>query len=276
MDDLEYILESVFGEVLDIEDLAPGVCLFAISRNERGFAREYYLVDQTSTIISSKAKSYGKPIEGHPDLFVYDVDVADSGYQIIRYEIALYQYKKHSTPEAMKELRNMACYGTENHPEYFGTFPAPIDTPRGRTLRSKSIWNGVWCLETDQGEKMVAICYPIWDTEISQDAQIYGEQTQRDREHGIENTYGYLFFSWEASCIPLFELMSNYRDPPNEINFLALKNVIWEKYPEYALMNNLEEQKIKLELKQRGIDISSYHDSLIEYSPDVGSDFLMF
>ena len=26
MDDLEYILESVFGEVLDIEDLAPGVC----------------------------------------------------------------------------------------------------------------------------------------------------------------------------------------------------------------------------------------------------------
>ena len=51
MDDLEYILESVFGEVLDIEDLAPGVCLFAISRNERGFAREYYLVDQTSTII---------------------------------------------------------------------------------------------------------------------------------------------------------------------------------------------------------------------------------
>lgn len=78
MDDLEYILESVFGEVLDIEDLAPGVCLFAISRNERGFAREYYLVDQTSTIISSKAKSYGKPIEGHPDLFVYDVDVADS------------------------------------------------------------------------------------------------------------------------------------------------------------------------------------------------------
>ena len=41
MDDLEYILESVFGEVLDIEDLAPGVCLFAISRNERGFAREY-------------------------------------------------------------------------------------------------------------------------------------------------------------------------------------------------------------------------------------------
>ena len=242
MDDLEYILESVFGEVLDIEDLAPGVCLFAISRNERGFAREYYLVDQTSTIISSKAKSYGKPIEGHPDLLVYDVDVADSGYQIIRYEIALYQYKKHSTPEAMKELRNMACYGTENHPEYFGTFPAPIDTPRGRTLRSKSIWNGVWCLETDQGE----------------------------------NTYGYLFFPWEASCIPLFELMSNYRDPPNEINFLALKNVIWEKYPEYALMNNLEEQKIKLELKQRGIDISSYHDSLIEYSPDAGSDFLMF
>lgn len=33
---------------------------------------------------------------------------------------------------------------------------------------------------------------------------------------------------------------------------------------------------VKLELKQRGIDISLYPDSLIEYSPNAGSDFLKF
>lgn len=278
MENLRCILGDIFGEVLRFEDVAPGVYFFVICGNGQGFAREYYLVEQANTIISAIAQSYGKPIEGHPGLLVYEAEASDSSYRIIQYEVALYQNKCHSTSETLSELRCVAIYGMESYPEYFGEFPAPIDTPRGRTLRSKRIWNGVWCLETDWGEQMVAFCYPIWEGDISENTQKLGEQTRQDQEQGIENTYGYLFFSLEASCIPLFELInSNFQYQKNEmINLVALKNFIWDKYPEYALMNNLKSQKIKQELIENNVDISSFPDGMIEYSPDSGHKFLKF
>lgn len=278
MEDLRSILECAFGKVPDIEEVAPGVYLFAASRCGRAFDREYYLVERKSEIISNQAKSYGKQVAGCSDLLVYETEARDSHYEIIQYEVALYQHKCHNTSETLSELRCIAVYGMESHPEYFGEFPAPIDTPRGRTLRSKCIWNGVWCLETDQGERIVAICYPIWNGDITEGTEELGEQTQQDREQGIENTYGYLFFPWDVSCLPLFELINNIpkHQGSKMINFSALKNVIWAKHPDYALANNLEVQKIRLEAAARGVDISTFSDGLIEYSPEAGFEFLEF
>ena len=125
---------------------------------------------------------------------------------------------------------------------------------------------------------MVAICYPVWNGDISEGTEELGEQTQQDREQGIENTYGYLFFPWGISCIPLFELIWNNPEHQENktINFSALKNVIWEKYPDYALKNNLEVQKMRQESSKQGIDTSSFTNGLIEYSPNAGLEFLEF
>ena len=278
MDKLMPILEHTFGIVHSIEEVAPGIYFFSVSKYGRCFARECYLVEQENKIISNQAKSYGKRIDGHPNLLVYEVEARDSHYQIIQYEVALYHHKCHNTPETLDELLCISTYGMESDPEYFGEFPAPIDTPRGRTLRSKRIWNGVWCLETDHGERMVAICYPVWNGDISEGTEELGEQTQQDREQGIENTYGYLFFPWGISCIPLFELIWNNPEHQENktINFSALKNVIWEKYPDYALKNNLEVQKMRQESSKQGIDTSSFTNGLIEYSPNAGLEFLEF
>lgn len=109
----------------------------------------------------------------------------------------------------MDRLRSAAVFGAQERPEYFGEQPAPIDTPRGRTLQSAQIWNGVWCLETDQGGHMLAFSYPIWTAELSWMAQALGEQTAQDQAEGIDNTFGYLFFPAEEDGIPLQEWIDN-------------------------------------------------------------------
>ena len=79
-------------------------------------------------------------------------------------------------------------------------------TPRGFTVRHKTILNGVYWLETDRCEEMLAVCYPIWKSDISIPEQNQGEQLEYDRMYGIDNTLGYLFFSKQNSIIPLHEL----------------------------------------------------------------------
>lgn len=86
-----------------------------------------------------------------------------------------------------------ALYGMEKHPEYFGEYPVPGITPRGYTVRHKKIINGVYWLETDHCEEMLAVCYPIWQADITVPEQNLGEQLEHDRMQGIENTFGYLF-----------------------------------------------------------------------------------
>ena len=205
------MIEASLGTVYDLEEEAPGVWYCAFQEPGNSYASEYDLVDRASDTVSPAAKDYGTPLKDHPELLCYDREVPDSGYQVILYELALYRHRNAPTPETLQTLRSAAVFGAEDHPEYFGEYPVPLETPRGRTLRSKRIWNGVFCLETDSGARMLAFCYPIWKG-LSLEVREYGEQAMSDRVELIDNTCGYLFFRWEISHIPMNEWLDSAPD----------------------------------------------------------------
>ena len=66
------------------------------------------------------------------------------GYKIIEYEIYRYQVRHGIYADGQTSLRDIAFYNMEYHPEYFGPYPAPLATPRGRTARYKPLMNGIF------------------------------------------------------------------------------------------------------------------------------------
>ena len=174
----------------------------------------------------------------------------------------------HRTPQKLSPLDSLytaALYGAEEHPDYFGAFPVPSFTPRGFTVRHKTILNGVYWLETDRCEEMLAVCYPIWKSDISIPEQNQGEQLEYDRMYGIDNTLGYLFFSKQNSVIPLHELSLFYPEikESSVVDMDALLNAICEFYPEYVTIHNEEEAKFE-------------HGRFIKETPGVGTEFIKF
>ena len=83
-DQLQNILEELYGEVLSLSEECSGVCYVSLRQNETDiFPHEYYIVDKTAGTISSEAKAYGQPIDDYPDLLLYPMDRPDSGHKIV-------------------------------------------------------------------------------------------------------------------------------------------------------------------------------------------------
>lgn len=243
-DTLPFDLTAELGEVVDAEQKSPGVYYLALTDGERH--PEVYVVTKDATAISEKARGYGQKFPGHPDLRIYDLHQPGSGRYVIDFEILRYRMKHH-LPEIETEdsLQTAAIYGAEEHPDYFGNFPVPFFTPRGCTVRHRTIMNGVYWLETDRCEEMLAVCYPIWQADISIPEQNLGEQLEFDRMRGIDNTLGYLFFPKQGSPIPLYELSQLHPEVEESgvVNMAALLNAICELYPEYSAIHNEGESK---------------------------------
>ena len=246
---------------------SPGV--YYIATQKEGDSPDYpevYVVTADAPAISEKARTYGQEFPGHPDLRVYDTLQPKSGRYIVDFEMRRYQIKCH-LPEIENEdsLYTAALYGAEEHPDYFGDFPVPSFTPRGFTVRHKTILNGVYWLETDRCEEMLAVCYPIWQGDITIPEQNQGEQLEYDQIHGIDNTLGYLFFSKQNSIIPLYELslLHSEIEKSGVVDVAALLNAICEFYPEYATIHNEEEAKFE-------------HGRFIKETPGVGTEFIKF
>ena len=90
VDQLRDILAELYGEVLSLQQECPGVCYASVRQDEADtFSHEYYIVYKATDAISSKAKAYGQPVTGYPDLLVYPMDKPDSGYKIVEYEPAI-------------------------------------------------------------------------------------------------------------------------------------------------------------------------------------------
>lgn len=265
--DLPFDLTAELGEVIAAGLESPGV--YYICTKKEGDIPDYqelYVVMADAPAISEKARTYGQELPGHPDLRVYDIQQPGSGRYIIDFEARRYRMKHH-LPEIKNEssLYVTALYGAEEHPDYFGAFPVPFFTPRGYTVRHKAILNGVYWLETDRCEEMLAVCYPIWHADITIPEQNQGEQLEYDRIRGIDNTFGYLFFSKQGSAIPLYELSLLYPEIGENgvIDIATLLNTICESYPEYAAIHNEEESKFK-------------HGSFIKETPGAGTEFIKF
>lgn len=265
--DLPFDLTSELGEIVVAELKSPGV--YYIGAKKKGEIPHYpevYVVTADAPAISEKAWAYGQEFPGHPDLRVYDILQPGSGRHIIDFEMLWYQ-KKYHLPGIENEdsLYVAAVYGAEEHPDYFGAFPVPLLTPRGYTVRHRTILNGVYWLETDRCEEMLAVCYPIWQAEITMPEQKQGEQLEYDRIQGIDNTLGYLFFPKQSSMIPLYELSSLHPEVGKSgiIDMTALRNAICEFYPEYTAIHNEEVSKSK-------------HGDFIKETPGVGTGFFTF
>lgn len=125
--------------------------------------------------------------------------------------------------------------------------------------------NGVYWLETDRCEEMLAVCYPIWQADISILEQNLGEQLEYDRMRGINNMLGYLFFPKQSCPIPLYELSLLHPEVSESsvVNMAALQNAICEFYPEYTTIHN-------------DMESESQHCGLITKTAGVGTEFVHF
>lgn len=266
LDKLPFDLTAELGEVIDAQLKSPGVYYIAAKREVAvPGGTEVYVVMANAPAISEKARSYGQKFPGHPGLCVYNLHQPGSGRYVIDYEILRYRLKHHlPETEPGDSLQAAALYGAEEHPDYFGDFPVPMYTPRGRTVRHRAIMNGVYWLETDCYEEMLAVCYPIWQADITIPEQNLGEQLAYDQMRGIGNTLGYLFFPKQGSSIPLYELSMIHPEIAESgvVDMSALLNEICESYPEYTANYNEEASKLN---RRR---------DLIRETPGAGAEFI--
>jgi len=281
---LPFQIEDEIGEILLADQPYPGVYYVAAKKDEAdSIAAEYYIVLKDTLVISQAVKNYGQAISDHPELLVYPLVDDRSGWRLVDYEGLKYLIQNHlQLPEQMS-LHETAVYSMEYHPEYFGAYPVPLITPAGYTLRHKELCSGVYWLETDRCEQMLTVCYPIWSSELSEAALSLSQQTEYDQTHGIDTTFGYIFFSKRDSCVPLFELLRVRKGwaGPNHINVAALMNAIWNDFPEYAMAHNLREQSGNHDLlgqlmNELGIEVelNGSPENMIAMAPPDSTDFI--
>ena len=274
-DGFPYHLVEELGEVRSVEQLCPGVYYLSIQQEA---PEEYFAVLETAAMFS-RIKPYGL---ARPGLRLCSLHESASGWRIVEYELHKYQLQQgRSLPAPLQET---ALYASEIHPEYFGEIPAPGQTPDGGAVRRQRLDNGIYWLETSVCTEWLAVCYPVWDTELTDMAQALGRQTEYDRARGIHRTLGYLFFPPAASCIAIYELMQTRRAWEGVlIDRPALMNAIWSFRPDYAVLSNRLEQSgwknfLARILDEFGIEtdreLSLEH--IIPICPDAGSEYLLF
>ena len=196
----------------------------------------------------------------------------------------MYRQKNGLPPRDDVPVLDTAVFGMENNPEYFGSYPAPIHTPHGALTRYKSIINGVIALETNEGERMIALCYPIWNAALSDYAVSLAEQTEYDLANNIHKTLGYLFFAETHGCIALFELLGEFPQILSSplIDAAALGNAVWQNHPDYAAIYNRNEQEglhdclagLLRFLGVEDVEPTASPDRLIKLTLGVGADYL--
>lgn len=278
--DLLSDLEPEIGTINSCEEICPGV-YFIIAKEETSIlAKEYYAVLETAEIFS-KVKAYGQE---KMHLRLYSVDTPRSGWRIVAYEAGMYLTRKGLPLWLHEPLYNFTVAAMEYHPEYFGEYPVPLCTPHGYTLRHRALENGIYWIETDQGEDVLAVCYPVWDAELSKAVLQMSEQTDADRQKGIHQTLGYLFFSHAAICAALFELMDLRPEWDGTLICKpALMNVIWKHLPDFAVVTNLWEQKVpntvsSLMKELCDVEIEPQLDPkhIVTMFPDAGEKYMLW
>ena len=256
--------EYEYGEILHWEQLGPGIYYVSARDEETGNPGEYYIVDTEHTILSTRAKAYGKPLLYHPEYLGYSAGVTDSGKMVLQYELDRYM-RKHGLPlPDGEDLRVTATFGREHHPEYFGVYPAPICTPLGLTLRYQELVKGVFAIETDRLEQILAVCYPVWSCDLSG----FTKEQALPSDENVYETHRYLFFPKASACLALFELRQFYEEVSKSelIDVPAMMNAIWQRYPVYAASHNFREQ----------IDLfgQKSYESMISITENIGIDYL--
>ena len=272
------VLKEEIGANMTFDERIPGV-YYIESIREDGFPQEYYAVLDTAPI-AQKLRDHGKKIEGI-SLFAWDEPA--SGWRIISYEITKYKIIAGKPPVNEWQFRDSALHAMELHPEYFGMFPVPFHTPRGFTLLYRTLANGIYWLETSECKELLAVCFPVWNAELSPAAASLARLLAWDAAVGVEKAMGYLFFTRGSSCVPIYELMmTRQKWDGTVIDVPALMNALWKYAPKYAVHLNggkaqvLDDELTRL-LGKAGQEAIPHPDGkhMIGMLPDVGTDFLL-
>ena len=286
-DDVVDNLKDAIGDILKVEFYAPGIYYVAAKNSDYSFVcTEYYVIEKTTSIISYQVKTYGDPVKSCPNLLLFQAEKEQGGYELIEFEVAKYRIQQNIPLGDLDSPRLIAMYYTEDYPEYFGPYPAPTSTPFGYMLRYKTLQNGIFWIETDQGQYTLALCQPIHEFDLSDIARKLGKLTECDKMKDIKNVQSYLFFSEQDSCIPLFEIsrVSSRLAKLDDLDFPALMNAIWANHVEYAILqNSLVQQGNSLSIIfppsfpfKDIFDFSAFHKDMVLYTPNRGTNFIHF
>ena len=274
-DDLLDLLAYELGEIHRWEEECPGVYYLAVLPDTAN-AEEYYIVLEDASI-SQEVRAMGRPLQSAPVL-TYRLDSEDGAYTAVKYEVLKY-LTLHGLPlPEDSSLLDAALFGAERCPNYFGAYPVPLCTPWGRTLRHRPLDNGVYWIETEQCVEVLAVCYPVWDGELSEGLLEIGRKLE------AEGDMGYLYFLREAACVAVWELLRTRSEliDAGLIRKPELMNAIWRYQPGYALGYNAQEQAglhdaLGLLLYALGVEDRELEGSpeyMIAMDPEAGTDYI--
>lgn len=236
------------------------------------------LTEKAGEIFSDEALAFG--IEEGGAVFFPSHD-GECGDHIIRYEIQRY-LTLHGYPVLEWDpIKIISLFGAEEEPDYFGTPAPPLHTPHGHMTRYIQMGLGIFFIETDRFEQMLALSNPVWSAELTPTALALAELTEDDKKRGLDQSTEYIFFSRTMCAVPLYELILDNMHPELE-PFIISKNAliasIWKYNPEYAVIANAREQagfgtrNLFYQIyKSVGIDIPALEQppqNLIPYKPD--------
>lgn len=263
--------EDEYGTITYAEEEGPGVFYLGTQRNSGDsiIRSEYIAVLVDASVIPRKALAYGVPVQTTPPILLFEHDdyTDNKGWYVIRYEIHKY-LTEHDIPlpEGTSLLEDQV-YGMDICPEYFGEFPVPNETPWGPTLNYRYLANGYFWLETAQAGWVLALSCPACDY-LMDETLTAAHLLPSDLGDEEENNFEFRFFTYEQSCIPIFEIIeSTPHKLAAQINIRALKNVILENYPEYA---------IRFNIAQRRLNQTCPTDRLFVPAPEEGYNFYSF
>lgn len=281
---LPFCLEDDFSEICHCEAYCPGVYYVVGQRLGEEMPAEYYIVHQKQAPLSDAAKAYGEVSDSDPNLLIYRMDDPASGRTVVTYEVQKYLAGQHLPLLENEDVLMTAIYGMEHHPEYFGDYPVPPMTPRGAVTRHKRLACGVFALETESFERMIAVCHPVWSCDLSDYTVQQAEMLDSDLRQGIDSTLGYLFFPESAGCLTLFELWRFYDEimASGLIDRAAMMNAIYLNHPQYAVQHNRLEQDGLNDAGAQfwrwlGFDVEpeGQVENLIRFNPDKGGNYLL-
>lgn len=271
------LLSYELGEIHIWEEQCPGVLYLSVLPTV-GLGGEYYAI-MGNAPVSQEIHAMGRRL-GDAPVQVYQIEAEDGAWAAVEYEILRYKTLHGLPMPEGKTLREAALFGSELRPDYFGAYPVPFLTPWGHTLRHRLLDNGVYWIETEQCVDGLAVCYPVWNGELSEGLQKVGLRLD------VEGELGYLYFLRDAACAAVWELL--WTRPALVSTGLILKpelmNAIWEYQPGYALGYNNQEQAglhdaLGLLLYVMGVEdreLEGSPDHMITITPNTGTNFIGF
>ncbi len=237
--------DADWDDVQDITEECPGVFYLSVNREDSIVLRELYAVQPSAVpeIISEEAAVYGKKIDG---VYFFEYDLVKSGWDLVKYEIMRCRYK-HGVPfDETASLYSTAVFSADQYPEYFGETIPPRCTPWGLVVRCKKAADGVFFLETDKCEWLLALSFPVWSAGISENARQFGSLHEADKRMGQEEAE-YLYFQRDKCAPAIFELLQNKKyDGIRKFIYSqeVLETALYIQTPAYAITKNLSENSM--------------------------------